>query len=270
VVISSTAGQPELALDFRILPDFCYSNIMFIIPAIDLKSGECVRLQQGRKEAVTVYSRDPLATARQWESSGAKVLHIVDLDGAFTGTQKNYESILKIRRNIKMMIEVGGGIRDIAVVERLVSAGIDRVILGTAAIEDPGFVVDACNKFPGKIYIGIDAKDGKVAVRGWEEVSEIDARELARRMETVGVAGIIYTDIARDGMLTGPNLPALEEMIKTVKVPVIASGGIATIDDIHNLLKIKRVWGAITGKAIYSGSLDLKEAIKLAAAADAR
>ncbi len=236
---------------------------MFVIPAIDLKDGLCVRLQQGRKDAVTVYSNDPAATARKWESSGARVLHVVDLDGAFTGIQKNLESILKIRRTVKMMIEVGGGIRDIIAADRLLSAGIDRIIIGTSAIEDSNFVVEACNRFPGRVFVGIDAKDGKVAVRGWESVSSIDAKELAKRVETVGVAGIIYTDIARDGMLTGPNVAAQQEMVNTVNIPVIASGGIATIDDIGNLLTIKGLWGAITGKAIYSGSLDLKEAIRL-------
>jgi phosphoribosylformimino-5-aminoimidazole carboxamide ribotide isomerase len=236
---------------------------MFVIPAIDLKDGLCVRLQQGKKDAVTVYSNDPAATARKWETYGAKILHVVDLDGAFTGIQKNLESILKIRRSVKMMIEAGGGIRDIVAAERLFSAGVDRIIIGTSAIEDSNFVVEACNKFPGRVYVGIDAKDGKVAVRGWESVSSIDAGELAKRVETVGVAGIIYTDIARDGMLTGPNVAAQQEMVNTVNIPVIASGGIATIEDIRSLLTIKRLWGAITGKAIYAGSLDLREAIKL-------
>jgi len=237
---------------------------MLIIPAIDLKDGQCVRLQQGRKDAVTVYSGDPSATAKKWESSGAKVLHVVDLDGAFTGSQKNYSRILEIRKSVDMVIEVGGGIRDISTVDRLVSAGINRVIIGTSAIEDIQFVTDACKSFPGKIFIGIDAKNGKVAVKGWEEVSAIEARELAVRVEAIGVAGIIYTDIARDGMLTGPNLPALQDMVKTVNIPVIASGGIANIEDIRNLLKIENLWGAITGKAIYAGSLDLKEAIQIA------
>ncbi|MEW6108862.1 MAG: 1-(5-phosphoribosyl)-5-[(5-phosphoribosylamino)methylideneamino]imidazole-4-carboxamide isomerase [Nitrospirota bacterium] len=237
---------------------------MFIIPAIDLKDGQCVRLQQGKKDAVTIYSRDPSATARKWESYGAKVLHVVDLDGAFTGRQNNLNNILEIRKSVKMIMQVGGGIRDITTADRLISAGIDRVILGTSALEDSEFLLEACSKFPGKIFVGIDAKDGKVAVRGWEEVSEIDAKEFARRIETIGVSGIIYTDIARDGMLTGPNIPALEEMVKIVNVPVIASGGISNLEDIKNLLKIKNLWGAITGKAIYSGSLDLKEAIKLA------
>lgn len=237
---------------------------MLIIPAIDLKDGQCVRLQQGRKDAVTVYSGDPSATAKKWESSGAKVLHVVDLDGAFTGSQTNYSRIIEIRKAVNMVIEVGGGIRNISTVDKLISAGIDRVIIGTSAIEDAQFVMDACNKFPGRILIGIDAKDGKVAVKGWEEVSSIEALELAKRVEMIGVAGIIYTDISRDGMLTGPNLPALEDMVKTVNIPVIASGGIANIEDIRNLLNIKDLWGAITGKAIYSGSLDLKEAIKSA------
>jgi phosphoribosylformimino-5-aminoimidazole carboxamide ribotide isomerase len=236
---------------------------MLIIPAIDLKDGQCVRLQQGKKDAVTIYSGNPLATAKKWESFGARVLHIVDLDGAFTGNQKNLKSILEIRKAVKIILQVGGGIRNIATVDKLVSAGINRVIIGTSAIEDAPFVLDACNRFPGKIFVGIDAKEGKVAVKGWEEISAIGAKELAKRIEIVGVSGIIYTDISRDGMLTGPNIPALEEMVKTIKIPVIASGGIANIDDIKNLLKIKGLWGAITGKAIYSGSLDLREAIKL-------
>ena len=237
---------------------------MLIIPAIDLKDGVCVRLQQGRKDAVTVYSRDAAGTAKKWEGMGARVLHVVDLDGAFSGSQQNLNRIVEIRKSVRMTIEVGGGIRDIAAVDRLISAGIDHVIIGTAAIEDPSFVMEACSKFPGRIFIGIDAREGKVAVKGWEEVSAIDAKELAKRVETVGIAGIIYTDIARDGMLTGPNIPALEDMVRTMNIPVIASGGIATLDDIKSLLEIKNLWGAITGKAIYSGSLDLKEALKLA------
>jgi phosphoribosylformimino-5-aminoimidazole carboxamide ribotide isomerase len=236
---------------------------MLIIPAIDLKDGGCVRLKQGKKEDVTVYSRDPVLTAKKWESCGARLLHVVDLDGAFTGNQKNLESILKIRKHVKMTMEVGGGIRDMTTVEKLISSGIERVIIGTSAIEDSAFVVKACSKFPGKILVGIDAKDGNVAVKGWEEVSAVSAKELAKRVETVGVAGIIYTDISRDGMLTGPNVPAQEEMVAAVNVPVIASGGIATIEDVKSLLRIKGLWGAITGKAIYSGSLDLKEAIQL-------
>ncbi len=242
---------------------FCYINMMFIIPAIDLKDGQCVRLRQGKKEDITVYSEDPPLTAKKWESSGAEVLHVVDLDGAFTGSQKNFDGIAGIRNSVKMIIEVGGGIRDLGTVERLTSVGIDRVILGTSAIEDSGFVAEACRRFPGKILVGIDAKDGKVAVRGWEKISAIEARELAVKVEKMGVSGIIYTDISRDGMLSGPNLSALRDMVSTVEIPVIASGGIATIDDVKNLLEIKGLWGAITGKAIYSGSLDLQEAIRI-------
>jgi len=237
---------------------------MLVIPAIDLKDGHCVRLQQGRKDAVTIYSKDPSATARKWESCGAKVLHVIDLDGAFTGSQKNLKVILEIRKSVKMAIQVGGGIRDIETVYSLLSAGINRVIIGTSAIEDSGFVIEACKKFPEKIFVGIDAKEGKVAVKGWEEISSIGAKELAERIEKVGISGIIYTDILRDGMLTGPNISAVEDMVKTVNIPVIASGGIATLEDIKNLSKIKNLYGAITGKAIYSGALDLKEAIHLA------
>lgn len=236
---------------------------MLIIPAIDLKNGKCVRLQQGKKDAETIYSTDPVATAKKWESCGAEMLHVVDLDGAFTGRQKNIDIILKIKKSVKMSIQLGGGIRDITTADRLLSSGINRVIIGTSAIEDSKFVLEACKKFPGKIFVGIDAKNGKVAVKGWEEISAIDAKELANNMENIGVSGIIYTDILRDGMLSGPNIPALEEMVKAVNIPIIASGGIATIDDIKRLLKIKKIWGAITGKAIYSGSLDLREAIKL-------
>jgi len=236
---------------------------MFIIPAIDLKDGQCVRLQQGKKDALTVYSKDPAATAKRWESEGARILHVVDLDGAFTGTQKNIGSVLEIRKSVGMTVEVGGGIRDMATITRLLSAGIDRVILGTSAIEDSALVAESCGKFPGRIFVGIDARDGKVAVRGWEKVSSADAKELAVKVESDGASGIIYTDISRDGMLTGPNLPALKEMVKTVSIPVIASGGIATIEDVRNLLKIDNLWGAITGKAIYSGSLNLKEAVQL-------
>ncbi len=236
---------------------------MVIIPAIDLKDGLCVRLLQGRKEDATVYSDDPVATARKWESYGAKLLHVVDLDGAFTGNQKNFESIRKIRESISMDIEVGGGIRDIDRIDKLVSLGINRVILGTVAIENPGLVKEACRKYPGRVVIGIDAKNGLVAVKGWVEVTQVRARDLALQMQGHGAAGIIYTDISKDGMMTGPNIEATREMAEALDIPVIASGGVSSIDDIKRLLGIKGLWGAITGKAIYSGSLDLKSAIEL-------
>jgi phosphoribosylformimino-5-aminoimidazole carboxamide ribotide isomerase len=242
---------------------------MFIIPAIDLKDGKCVRLEQGKKTAVTVYSHDPVKTAMTWESNGANMLHVVDLDGAFTGSQKNLQIILSIRRLTKMVMQVGGGIRNFVTADKLLSAGINRIIIGTSAIEDPAFLLELNNTFPGRIFVGIDAKEGKVAVKGWEEMSTFDAIDLAKRIETAGISGIIYTDISRDGMLTGPNIPAMEEMVKAVNIPVIASGGIATIEDIEKLLAIKKLWGAITGKAIYSGSLDLKKALHLAKSHDA-
>ena len=235
---------------------------MIVIPAIDLKKGNCVRLVQGNKDAVTVYSQDPAMTAKRWESSGAKLLHIVDLDGAFSGNQKNLDAILKIRKAVRIPLQVGGGIRNIGNLINLFSAGIDRVIIGTAAIEDPGFLVLACRQYPGRVLIGIDAKDGMVAIKGWEEVTPIHAYDLAKRLELVGIAGIIYTDIRRDGMLTGPNIEAVRDMVDHVTVPVIASGGISNMDDIKNLSQIQKLWGMITGKAIYSGSLDLKEAIQ--------
>lgn len=237
---------------------------MLVIPAIDLKEGRCVRLVQGRKDAVTVYSHDPETTAKRWESCGAKLLHIVDLDGAFSGNQRNMDAILKIRKSVKMLLQVGGGIRNIGNLINLFSAGIDRVIIGTAAIEDPEFLVYACKQYPGRILIGIDAKDGLVAIKGWEEVTSIQASDLAKRLEMAGIAGIIYTDIKRDGMLTGPNIDAVREMVGHVTVPVIASGGISNMEDVKNLSQIKNLWGMITGKAIYSGTLDLKEAIQFA------
>lgn len=236
---------------------------MLVIPAIDLKDGLCVRLLQGKKDAVTAYSDDPAKTAKRWESYGAKLLHIVDLDGAFTGSQKNFEAILKIRQAVKMPLQVGGGIRNIGTILNLFSAGIDRVIIGTAAIEDPEFLTYSCKKYPGRILIGIDAKNGMVAIRGWEEVTSTEARTLAQRLEIIGIAGIIYTDISRDGMLTGPNIDATRQMVECLKVPVIASGGISGIEDIKSLMSIKNLWGAITGKAIYSGALDLRDAIKI-------
>lgn len=239
---------------------------MLVIPAIDLKDGQCVRLLQGRKDAVTTYSNDPASTARQWESCGAKLLHVVDLDGAFTGSQKNLDAIIKIRKSVSMDIEVGGGIRDLKKIDDLISIGIDRIILGTAVIENPSLLKDACDKYPNGILAGIDAKDGKVAVKGWVEVTGVDAKELAREAEGKGAAGIIYTDISRDGMLTGPNVYAMKEMVEAVNIPVIASGGVSSIEDIKALKEIKGLRGVITGKAIYSGAIDLREAIRIAQA----
>jgi phosphoribosylformimino-5-aminoimidazole carboxamide ribotide isomerase len=236
---------------------------MLIIPAIDLKEGRCVRLLQGREKDVTVYSDDPAATARKWKEAGAGLIHIVDLDGAFTGKQKNLEAIRAIREAVDTDLELGGGIRDMERIDLLVSLGINRVILGTVAAENPALLKEACGKYPGRVVVGIDARDGKVAVKGWVEATEHEARSFARTAESHGAAGIVYTDISRDGMLTGPNMEATREIVEAVEIPVIASGGVSSIEDIKDLLGIEGLWGAITGKAIYSGSLDLEEAIAL-------
>lgn len=241
---------------------FWYINLMKVIPAIDLKDGLCVRLLQGKKEDATVYSDDPVATALRWQSCGAEILHIVDLDGAFSGNQKNIESVLRIREAVRMAIEVGGGIRDLDRIAHLIAHGIDRVILGTVAIEEPELVKEASTRYPGQVLVGIDARDGLVAVKGWVEVTGVKAKDLALQMQGYGVAGIIYTDIARDGMLTGPNIGATREMVEALGIPVIASGGVSSLEDIKRLSEIGRLWGAITGKALYSGSLDLVEAIR--------
>jgi phosphoribosylformimino-5-aminoimidazole carboxamide ribotide isomerase len=236
---------------------------MVVIPAIDLKDGQCVRLFQGKRDAVTTYSHDPAAVAKQWESCGAELIHIVDLDGAFTGSQKNLDAIINIRRSVTTRLQVGGGIRNSGDVMKLFSLGIDRVVIGTAAIEDQEFVTHSCKRYPERVLIGIDAKEGKVAIRGWEEVTLIEAIELAGGLERMGAAGIIYTDILRDGTLTGPNIEAIQKMVEAVNIPVIAAGGVSRIEDIKNLMGIKGLWGVITGKALYSGTLDLKEAIQL-------
>ena len=234
---------------------------MVVIPAIDLKDGRCVRLLQGKADAVTVYSDDPVSTARLWESCGAKILHLVDLDGAFTGDQKNVHAVRRIRESVGLDIQVGGGVRNMEKIDELIGIGISRVILGTVAVRNPSLVGEACRRYPKRILIGIDARDGKVAVQGWVETTAVDAQELAKEMERRGAAGVIYTDIATDGMMTGPNLRAIERMVAAVSIPVIASGGVSSLQDVKKLLEVPGLWGAITGKAIYSGALDLREAI---------
>ncbi len=238
---------------------------MIVIPAIDLKEGKCVRLEQGLMEKDTVYSDDPGAQAKYWQDQGGELLHIVDLDGAFAGVPCNKQAIEQIVAAIDIPTELGGGIRDLETIEAYLGLGIDRVILGTVAKENPALVAEACRRFPGQIVVGIDAKEGLVAVRGWAEVTEKKAIDLAREMEGLGVAAIIYTDIARDGMMQGPNLEATAALAEAISIPVIASGGVSSLDDIRNLLKIEAsgVAGVITGKAIYTGSLDLREAVAL-------
>lgn len=236
---------------------------MIVIPAIDLKDGKCVRLLQGKKDEVTVYSDDPASMAKNWEAQGAELLHVVDLDGAFTGEQKNIEEIKAVRKAVDIPIELGGGIRDIDRIDMLIDLGVDRTIIGTIAAEDPEMLKKACDKYPEKIIVGIDAKDGKVAVKGWVEVTVHDAIDFAIDMESAGAAGIIYTDISRDGMMTGPNIEAMARMVESVNIPVIASGGVSKLEDIKSLLQIKNLWGVITGKALYSGAMTLRDAIKI-------
>jgi phosphoribosylformimino-5-aminoimidazole carboxamide ribotide isomerase len=238
---------------------------MLVIPAIDLKEGRCVRLEQGLMEKDTVYSDDPAAQARSWQEQGGELLHIVDLDGAFAGVPRNREAIAAIVRAIDIPTELGGGIRDLATIEAYLELGVGRVILGTVAKENPQLVAEACRLFPGRIVVGIDAKDGLVAVRGWADVTEKKASDLAKEMEGFGVSAIIYTDIARDGMLQGPNLEATRLLAESISIPVIASGGVSSLRDIENLMAIEAsgVVGVITGKAIYTGALDLREAVEL-------
>ncbi len=238
---------------------------MIILPAIDLKNGKCVRLEQGLMDKDTVYSDNPAAMARHWQQEGGEFLHLVDLDGAFAGEPKNRSAIEAIVAAVDIPVELGGGIRDLETVEGYLALGIDRVILGTVAKENPALVDEACRRFPGRIVVGIDARDGLVAVRGWAEVTEKRATDLAREMEDYGVTAIIYTDIARDGMMQGPNLEATKALAEAITIPVIASGGVSSLQDIRKLLTIESagVTGVITGKAIYSGSLNLREAVEL-------
>jgi len=238
---------------------------MIILPAIDLKEGCCVRLEQGLMDRDTVYNDDPAAQALMWQEQGGEYLHIVDLDGAFAGVPKNKAAIKLIIEAIDIPSELGGGIRDLETIEAYLELGITRVILGTVAKENPELVQEACRKFPGRIVVGIDAKDGLVAVRGWADITEKLATEMAKEMEGFGVEAIIYTDIARDGMMQGPNIEATRALAESISIPVIASGGLSTLDDIRRLLEIESsgVTGVISGKAIYSGAIDLREAVAL-------
>lgn len=238
---------------------------MIVIPAIDLKEGRCVRLEQGLMERDTVFNDNPAAQAVEWQRQGAELLHIVDLDGAFAGEPKNRAAIEAIVKAIDIPTQLGGGIRDLATIDAYLSLGLSRVILGTAAQRNPELVKEACAKFPGRIVVGIDAKNGMVAVQGWAEVTGITAVELAKIFEGYGVAAIIYTDIARDGMLQGPNLEATRALAEAISIPVIASGGVSTLKDIENLMALEQfgVTGVITGKAVYTGAIRLAEAIAI-------
>ena len=237
---------------------------MEVIPAIDLLEGRCVRLYQGDYERSQVFHDNPVEVARQWVEQGATRLHVVDLDGAKEGRSANLPAIEAIVRTVSVPVQVGGGLRDRSSVTQLLNLGVERAILGTVAVEAPDLVREICQAFPGQIAVGIDARNGKVATRGWLETSEIAATELARQVAQQGAVAIIYTDIQRDGTLSGPNLPALREMAAAVDLPVIASGGVSSLTDLLSLLALEPlgVVGAIVGRALYTGEVNLEEAVR--------
>ena len=241
---------------------------MLIIPAIDLRGGRCVRLTQGDFAAETQYGDDPVAMARRWEGEGARRLHVVDLNGAAAGKPKNEAAIKSIIAAVgeRIPVQLGGGIRDLDTIERYIDSGISYVIIGTAAVKTPGFLRDACSAFTGHVMVALDAKDGKVAVDGWSKLTGHDVIDLARKFEDYGSEAIIYTDIGRDGMLTGVNIEATVELARQLSVPVIASGGITDLEDVKALCKVESegIIGAITGRAVYQGTLDFAAAQKLA------
>jgi phosphoribosylformimino-5-aminoimidazole carboxamide ribotide isomerase len=241
---------------------------VILYPAIDLKDGVCVRLKQGDMDRATIFNRDPAAQAHAFESQGFKYLHIVDLDGAFAGKPMNGGAVDRILETVSIPVQLGGGIRNMETLERWLEKGVNRVIIGTAAVRDPEFVRVAARKYPGRIAVGLDARDGKVAVEGWAEVSKLTAQGMATRFEDAGVAAIIYTDIDRDGLLKGLNLDATIALAESVKIPVIASGGLASIADVRALLEPRsaKLGGAIAGRALYDGGLDPAVALALIAA----
>ncbi|HST00806.1 MAG TPA: 1-(5-phosphoribosyl)-5-[(5-phosphoribosylamino)methylideneamino]imidazole-4-carboxamide isomerase [Usitatibacter sp.] len=241
---------------------------MIIIPAIDLKDGACVRLEQGKMQSATVFSKEPGKTAAQWCEKGAKRLHVVDLNGARAGRPMNEPSIKAILAAVDsdIPVQLGGGIRDLDTIERCLDDGVSYVVIGTAAVKNPGFLHEACDAFPGHIIVGLDAKDGKVATDGWSKLTGHDVVDLARRFQDYGVESVIYTDIGRDGMMTGVNIEATVRLAQALVVPVIASGGLASLDDVKALMAVESegITGCITGRAIYEGKLDFAAAAKLA------
>ncbi len=238
---------------------------MILFPAIDLKDGQCVRLKLGDMQAATVFNDDPAAQAKSFEDQGFEYLHVVDLNGAFAGESVNGAAVEAILKRVRFPVQLGGGIRTIAHIEAWLEKGLARVILGTVAVRDPALVREAARKFPGKVAVGIDARGGKVAVEGWAETSELGAIELAQRFEGAGVAAIIYTDIDRDGVLKGINWPSTLELAEAVSIPVIASGGLASMDDIRTMTepRYRVLEGAISGRALYDGRIDSREALAL-------
>ena len=239
---------------------------MLVIPAIDLKGGKCVRLLRGEMHAETVYGEDPVAMGRRWVDEGARYLHVVDLDGAVSGAPVNGDAIAALCAKLPIPVEVGGGVRTLERAGAILASGADRVIFGTAALERPEIVADACQRFPGRVAVGIDARGGRVAVKGWVETSAITAVELARRLSSAGLACIIYTDIERDGTQQGVNVGATRALAESIDVPVIASGGVGTLSDIEALLPCEAagVTGVIVGRALYTGAVNLAQAIRVA------
>ena len=242
---------------------------MIIIPAVDIKNGKCVRLLQGRMEDETVFSDDPAAMAQRWADAGAELIHVVDLDGAFEKSPQNLKAVKKIIETVDTPIQLGGGIRNERAIDAVLQLGVQRVIIGTEAIKNPRWVKQVARQYPDQIVIGIDARDGRVAIEGWTETTLIRAVDLAKQFEDCGVAAINFTDIHRDGMQTGPNITETRRLAEAVDIPVVASGGVATIEDIKNLLPLAQfgVSGVITGKALYSGTLDFIQARDLAQSA---
>jgi phosphoribosylformimino-5-aminoimidazole carboxamide ribotide isomerase len=238
---------------------------MIIIPAVDIKNGKCVRLSQGRMDAETIFSDDPAAMAQKWEQAGAEIIHVVDLDGAFKKSPQNLKPIKRIVDTVRADVQLGGGIRDEDTIRMYMDLGIKKVIIGTEAIRNPELVETACRLFPGQIVVGIDARGGLVAIEGWTQTTQTEAVDLAKQFEDIGVAAINFTDIHRDGMQTGPNIMETRRLAEAVNIPVVASGGVSKIDDIINLLPLQDVGviGVITGKALYSGTLNLKEALEI-------
>lgn len=239
---------------------------MLIIPAIDLKNGKCVRLQQGRVEAETVYADDPVPVARRWADAGAELIHVVDLDGALGGRPHHRPHIVRILESVRVPMQLGGGIRDARTAEALLDMGVWRVVIGTEAVHTPAWLGEICRRHPGRVAVGLDARNGRIAVEGWTRTTEIRADDLARRLEASGVAAFIFTDIHRDGMQTGPNIDATRRIAESVGVPVIASGGVGALDHIRALLPLEAagVIGVITGKALYSGAISFADAVTLA------
>ncbi len=237
---------------------------MIIIPAIDLKDGKCVRLLKGEEGTETVFSTNPVETAQNWESCGAGWIHVVDLDGAFEGSAINAGIIVDIVKNVNCNVQLGGGIRDLETADRYISAGVKRLIIGTRAFSDEEFIRELCKRYPGKISVGLDTKNNKIAVKGWKEVLDLDMDEAIKKLEISGASMFVHTNVDKDGTMEGINTEPIEKFINSCSVPVIASGGIATMEDLEKLsaLKDKGLYGVILGKSIYSGSIDLREAVK--------